>query len=134
MHSVNALDLAERVRDGHSQLLQEAISLQAWWYGFGTATTIPFEVLSQRILDLRQRIQVHFRDEELLDHDEGVDDLPVPSNERAVLLADLDQLILRLRVCQPGMDCWADAERAMERFFQKLENHERREVSSLPME
>jgi hypothetical protein len=123
---------AERVREGHDEVLQHIRDLHSWWDRCRAATTTPFEELSRRILDLRPLLQSHFRDEEAADAEIGVDDLPEPSNQRCVLLADLDLLIHRLRVCQPGMDCWADAELAIDRFLTKLSMHEARELASLP--
>lgn len=121
----------EQVRGGHELIESTTIELRSWWENCRGATTTPFQELCRRILELRELLRAHFHEEESADHTLGVDDLPTPSNERAILLADLDQLILRLRYCHPGMDCWADAEAAMERFLTKLTAHESKELATL---
>ena len=121
----------EQVRGGH-ELIESAVSeLRSWWEQCRGATTTPFQELSRRILELRELLRTHFHDEESADHSLGIDDLPSPSNNRAILLADLDQLIIRLRNCHPGMDCWADAEAAIDRFLTKLTAHESKELATL---
>ncbi len=132
MRTNQAATCVEQVRDGHEQIQQATSALRTWWRDCRTATTPPFEELSQRILNLRDMLRSHFHDEESADHTFGMDDLPRPANNRAILLADLDQLIARLRVCHPGTDCWADAELAIDRFLGKLEDHERAELETLP--
>jgi len=122
----------EQVRDGHQQVEQAVNELRGWWEQCGGETTPPFQELCRRLIDLRPLLRSHFQDEESADHTFGLDDLPSPANSRAVLLADLDQLIARLQVCHPGMDCWADAEFALNRFLTQLSAHEARELATLP--
>jgi len=122
----------KQVRGGHELIESTVAELRSWWDQCRGATTPPFQELSRRILELRELLRVHFHDEESADLSLGVDDLPEPSNSRAILLADLDQLIVRLGYCHPGMDCWADAEQAIDRFLTKLTAHERRELATLP--
>ena len=121
-----------QVRGGHEQVEQTTSDLRSWWSCQRGSLNPPFEELGRRILDLRDLLRSHFHDEESADHDLGVDDLPKPANRRMVLLADLDQLVMRLRACHPGMDCWADAEHAIDRFLAKLESHETQEIADLP--
>jgi hypothetical protein len=132
MESNRVAACVETVRGGHDHVLHASSSLRSWWEGCRGETTTPFEELSRRLLELRDLLRAHFRDEESADQTLGTDDLVEPSNNRAVLLADVNQLISRLRVCQPGMDCWADAEQAIDRFFVKLDAHEDREMATLP--
>jgi hypothetical protein len=122
----------EQVRGGHELIQSTTAEIRSWWEQCRGATTPPFQELSRRILELRELLRVHFQDEESADHTLGVDDLPAPSNERAILLSYIDQLIMRLRVCHLGMDGWADAELAIARFLEKLSTHESRELATLP--
>jgi hypothetical protein len=124
----------EQVRGGHDLIESAMADVRSWWEQCRGATTTPFQELSRRILELRELLRIHFHDEESADLTLGVDDLPDPSNNRAILLADLDQLIIRLRNCHPGMDCWADAEQAMDRFLRKLTAHESKEMATLPID
>jgi hypothetical protein len=121
----------EQVRGGHELIESTTHELRSWWENCRGATTTPFQELCRRILELRQLLRAHFNEEESADHRLGVDDLPTPSNSRALLLADLDHLIIRLRNCHPGMDCWADAEAAIDRFLTKLMAHESKELATL---
>ncbi|HVJ67875.1 MAG TPA: hypothetical protein VM510_07825 [Caulifigura sp.] len=132
MRSNRVPNCADLVRGGHEKLEQATLDLRAWWYLSRGAMTPPYEELSQRIIDLREQLRAHFHDEESADHTLGLDDLPQPANERTILLADLDQMAARLRACHPGMDCWTDADRALERFLKKLESHETGELATLP--
>ncbi len=132
MQSNRVATCVEQVRGGHDQIQQATSELKSWWEYCRGATTPPFEELSRRILEIRDLLRLHFHDEESADQTLGLDDLPRPSNNRAILLADLNQLIARLRVCHPGMDCWADAELAIDRFLSKLESHEVCELAALP--
>lgn len=132
MRSSEMLSCADLVRGGHEKLEQATLELRAWWNVHCGAMTPPYEELSQRILDLRSQLGVHFHDEESADHTLGLDDLPQPANTRTILLADLDQMATRLRACHPGIDCWGDADRALERFLKKLECHETGELATLP--
>jgi len=132
MHANRVATCIEQVRGGHEQIHQATTELRSWWEQCRGATTPPFEELCRRILELRDLLRAHFHDEESADHTLGVDDLPFPSNTRAILLADIEKLIVRLRACHPGMDCWADAELAIDRFLARFEAHEVRELATLP--
>lgn len=96
------------------QLLEYCTELCNWWSEFGAMDECPYEALGFRLHELRSLIA------DYLSRTEVGGNAAMTKTADALLLSELDTLIARLRVCQPGMDCWAEAHRATTAFFRKL--------------
>ncbi len=121
----------DAVMAGHDEVQAAADDLSQWWARCSGAMSPPFPELSRRLHELREMLRQHFGAEVCAEEAARLTAMGIRPNERALLLAELDQLIARLRSCHPGMDCWADAENALNRFLTKLSFHEQQEQETL---
>jgi hypothetical protein len=106
------------------RLLGYCAELCNWWSEFGAMDECPYEALGFRLHELRSLIA------EYLSRPEVGRSAALMKTADAVLLSELDMLIARLRVCQPGMDCWAEAHRATTTFVRKLRSRIQSDTTS----
>jgi hypothetical protein len=97
-------------RDNDSQLddrcLEQMRELCCWWSEVGASRNCPSLELRQRLQELRP----------LLARWVG----SCAAQADFLLLADLDQLVMRLGICTPGQGCWADLSHAIGLFLSEL--------------
>jgi hypothetical protein len=86
---------------------QEMRELACWWSEVGASSDCPSLELKKRLLELRP----------------GLSKYLASQAERAnpLLLADLDQLIVRLGNCLPSQVCWINLSHAIGLFFSQLQ-------------
>jgi hypothetical protein len=86
--------------------LQRIRDLCCWWSEVGASSDCPSIELRQRLQELRSCVARR---------------LESPSQQASpLLLADLDQLIMRLGTCTPGQMCWINLSHAIGVFLSEL--------------
>jgi len=81
--------------------------LACWWSEVGASRHCPSLELRERLLDLRPHLAHYLASQS--------------SRSTPMLLAELDQLIMRLGVCTPSQACWANLSRGIGRFLSQLQ-------------
>ncbi|MBX3443465.1 MAG: hemerythrin domain-containing protein [Planctomyces sp.] len=120
-------------------VLNQLAELRTWWAEAATESEPPFEPLCGHVLALRNRMSQHFQQEEAalrVAVDAGAEGVAAGQlhemiRAHAMLLADLDQMLQHLRVCRPGMDCWADVSKTFDTMLSTLQAHESQELALL---
>lgn len=105
----------------HAECLQSMEDLCCWWSQLGASNECPYELLRERLHDLRPQLvrflaSQHFPGE----HAQKVVANDPDYQSDAMLIADLDQLVMRLGACRPGEECWADLSHAIGLFMSRL--------------
>lgn len=107
-------------------VLQQIEELEQWWRGQRAAAVVPWNDLALRLRDLRQSLAAEFVDAEATAEAAsralGGSEQPLQKliSNHAVLLAEIDQLIVRLIACEQGIDSWSDSECALTKLLGRL--------------
>jgi hypothetical protein len=105
-------------------LLVDADDLYRWWSDTGATSECPCEELSFRLHELRSRVAGHLEREAASYARSGDTERhprrPSSIVRDALLLAELDQLAMRLRLCQPGAESREAASRALKGCLRRL--------------
>lgn len=132
----------EKIFEEQRQVLETLEGLQVWWAEARVESSPPVDELVPRIHDLRTKLANHFQREteaertavEEQNCDASADRLNESIRGNAMLVAELDQVIERLRICRPGMDCWADVSQMFEHYLERLSHHEEAQMKLLAPE
>lgn len=105
--------------------------LRLWWAEAASEGTPPYDQLLMRVHDLRQLMAAYFGEREQAWREAGEESSPAERDRlnwrirrNAMLLADLDQMMGRMQMCGPDLDCWAEASRTFEVLLKKLRKQE----------
>ncbi|MGD9854907.1 MAG: hemerythrin domain-containing protein [Planctomycetaceae bacterium] len=120
------------LKKDHEALDQDIADWRDWWSELSEMGKPHFGEMGGRLAKFRDRLAVHFADEER----EGLLSLVMEGDrdvvlriarlrdEHGELLAVLDGLIGRLRCAEPAFDCWGAARDEFEEFLDRLNLHE----------
>ena len=98
-----SVDAAPRPDD---DCLRRVRDVACWWSEVGASSNCPSLELRERLLDLRPHLAKYVASHE--------------GHGNLLLLADLDQLIGRLRVCRPSQICWINLSHTIGIFLSQL--------------
>lgn len=116
------------------QALQEEIAVwRNWWDELSQLGQPHFGEMGDRLSQFREHLAGHFRHEESTFPTAGEAGALFADafREHAQVLAELDQLVDRLRRCGPDVGCWGNARNSFEEFLDRLHAHETREAELL---
>lgn len=126
---------AEAIAGEQQDLLDRLDGLRLWWAEVGCDESLPIDQLMSRLHDFRVSLASHFEREESTEHagDGGTHSAHLDDQIRthAMLVAELDQMVMRMRTCHPGMDCWADVSKAFNSWLVRFSAHEQQELAEL---
>jgi hypothetical protein len=126
---------ADAIAGEQQDLLDRLEGLRLWWAEIGNDETLPIDQLTSRLHDLRVSLASHFEREESTEHAGGGDPQSAHLDDQirthAMLVAELDQMIMRMRTCHPGMDCWADVAKAFNSWLARFSAHEQQELAEI---
>jgi hypothetical protein len=128
---------ADAIAGEQQDLLDRLEGLRLWWSEIGNDETLPIDQLTSRLHDLRVSLASHFEREESTEHASAGDGdarsahLDDQIRTHAMLVAELDQMIMRMRVCKPGMECWAGVAKAFNSWLARFSAHEQQELAEI---
>ncbi|HVJ67645.1 MAG TPA: hypothetical protein VM510_06670 [Caulifigura sp.] len=115
-------------QDGPDSLRTKIDDLERWWRSCSGDNVVPWEELAGRLHDLRSEVAAAFQDCETRQRSRPRGDagsreqLDQLIGAHALLLADLDKLVMRLRLCEPGDDCCREAEDSLPKLFDRFKS------------
>lgn len=137
-HEISEREVVALKRE-HSALDNEIFEWRQWWEQLSELGQPHFGEMGDRLAHFREHLSAHFAHEE----SQGCLALMSQLSERASneakrlreehpqLLIELDQLISRLRQCEPAFSCWGSARQEFEEFLDRLNSHEESEDALL---
>ena len=88
------------------ECLRRVCDLACWWSEMGASCDCPSLELRERLLELRPHLARHLATQ--------------ASPPNPLLLADLDQLVVRLTLCKPSQLCWINLSHTIGVFLSQL--------------
>ncbi len=118
----------------HERLLQSIRDWRAWWKELAEFGVPHFGEMGDRIRQLRETVAEHFRHEEqatapLREAPQTKDEWNQLHAHHETLLQEFDELIDRLKACEPPFECWGKAREEMEAILDRLEKQEQAEMA-----
>jgi hypothetical protein len=107
----------ERADRESERLLESVAELCNCWTAHCGPDDCPIEALRCRLHALRLRLASHLSSSASAGGPAGMRQL---NESDALLLAELDQLVMKLQSCRPGMRCWDMISRAVEVILQQV--------------
>lgn len=122
----------------HSSLEREIADWRTWWAELKELGQPHFGEMGNRLAQFREHLAAHFAHEESQKDLGLVEDLPPEAVQRLAelrdehegLLEELDQLVQRLRSCEPQFTCWSEARKEFDAFLTRLDDHENAEEAA----
>lgn len=135
---LTATEVAALKRE-HASLDDEIFEWRQWWGQLSELGEPHFGEMGDRLAQFREHLAAHFEHEErhgclslvLELPDDLVQQTADLRDEHPRLLSELDELITRLRKCDPELDCWGKARDEFEAFLDQLNTHEDSEDAML---
>jgi hypothetical protein len=129
----------ETIASEQRDLVERLDGLRLWWAEIAVDETLPIDQLLSRLHGLRVTLASHFEREEATEHASACDTDPSQTSAHlddqirthALLVAELDQMIMRMRACRPGMDCWAGVSKAFNSWLARFSAHEQQELAEI---
>lgn len=118
----------------HDRLAERIDVLHRWGNELAEFGLPRFGEMGARIAAFRAELAAHFAHEERSELHAANPALVRLHTDHDRLLRELDDLVARLRACEPEFECWSEARDAFDAFLDRLSGHEQAEAAVLERE